>query len=57
MDLTRIPGIDTSTALKVIGEIGVDLQRFPTVKHFTSYMFTGYPKLPPRQLGRARCIT
>lgn len=25
----------TSTALKVIGEIGVDLARFPTVKHFT----------------------
>ena len=21
------------------------------------YVFTGYPKLPPRQLGRARCIT
>ena len=38
VDLTRIPGIDTSTALKVISEIGVDLQRFPTVKHFTSWM-------------------
>ena len=33
VDLTRIPGIDTSTAPKVISEIGVDLQRFPTVKH------------------------
>jgi transposase len=38
VDLTRIPGIDTSTALKVISEVGVDLQRFPTVKHFTSWM-------------------
>jgi hypothetical protein len=32
------PGIDTSTALKVISEIGVDLARFPTVKHFTSWL-------------------
>jgi len=35
---TVIPGIDTSTALKVISEIGVDLARFPTVKHFTSWL-------------------
>jgi transposase len=38
VDLTRIPAIDTSTALKVISEIGTDLQRFPTVKHFTSWL-------------------
>jgi len=38
VDLTRIPGIDTSTALKVISEIGVDLQRFASVKHFTSWL-------------------
>lgn len=38
VDLTRIPGIDTSTALKVISEIGVDLERFPSVKHFTSWL-------------------
>jgi transposase len=38
VDLTRIPGIDTSTALKVISEVGMDLSRFPTVKHFTSWM-------------------
>jgi hypothetical protein len=38
VDLTRIPGIDTSTALKVISEIGPDLQRFPTVKHITSWL-------------------
>ncbi|MBK8113104.1 MAG: IS110 family transposase [Candidatus Accumulibacter sp.] len=36
--MTRIPGIDTSTALKVISEVGTDLRRFPTVKHFTSWM-------------------
>ena len=38
VDLTRIPGIDTSTALKVISEIGVDLALFPSVKHFTSWL-------------------
>lgn len=38
VDLTGVPGIDTSTALKVISEMGVDLARFPTVKHFTSWL-------------------
>ena len=38
VDLTRIPGIDTSTALKVISEVGTDLRRFPTVKHFASWL-------------------
>ena len=38
VDLTRIDGIDTTTALKVIAEIGPDLSRFPTVKHFTSWL-------------------
>ena len=37
-DLTRIDGIDTTTALKVISETGPDLSRFPTVKHFTSWL-------------------
>ena len=38
VDLTRILGTDTSTVLKVISEIGVDLARFPSVKHFTSWL-------------------
>ena len=38
VDLTRLPGIDTSTAVTVISEVGVDLARFPTVKHFTSWL-------------------
>jgi transposase len=38
VDLTRIDGIDTTTALKVIAETGPDLSRFPTVKHFTSWL-------------------
>ena len=38
VDLTRIPGIDTSTALKVVSEVGTDLGRFANVKHFTSWL-------------------
>ena len=38
VDLTRIDGIDVSTALVILSEIGADLSRFPTVKHFTSWL-------------------
>lgn len=38
VDLTRIQGINTGTALKVIAEVGPDLSRFKTVKHFTSWL-------------------
>jgi transposase len=38
VDLTRIDGIDVTTALAVVSEIGVDMSRFATVKHFTSWL-------------------
>jgi transposase len=38
VDLTRIDGIDVSTALVVISEVGPDMSRFATVKHFTSWL-------------------
>ena len=38
VDLTRIDGIDTATALKVIAEIGPDLSRFKSAKHFASWL-------------------
>jgi transposase len=38
VDLTRIDGIDVSTALVIVSEIGPDLSHFPTVKHFTSWL-------------------
>jgi len=38
VDLTRIPGIDSSSILKIFSEVGNDLTRFPTVKHFTSWL-------------------
>mgnify|MGYP000228647491 CR=1 FL=1 len=38
VDLTRIDGIDVTTALAVISETGSDMSRFPSVKHFTSWL-------------------
>jgi transposase len=38
VDLTAIEGIDEPTALTVLSEVGVDMGRWPTVKHFTSWL-------------------
>jgi transposase len=38
VDLLRIDGIAAPTALVVISEIGTDMTRWPTVKHFTSWL-------------------
>jgi transposase len=38
VDLTRIAGINVTTALTVLAEVGADMSRFPTVKHFTSWL-------------------
>lgn len=38
VDLTRIDGIDVTTALAVISETGTDMSRFETVAHFTSWL-------------------
>lgn len=38
VDLTRIDGIDVTTALAVISETGADMSRFATVGHFTSWL-------------------
>jgi transposase len=59
VDLTRIDGIDTTTALKVLSETGPDLSRFPTAKHFTSWLnlcpttrITGGKRLKGRERKR-----
>jgi hypothetical protein len=36
VDLTQIDGIGAYAALKLIGEIGTDMRRWPTAQHFTS---------------------
>ena len=38
VDLTRIDGIDGYTALKVVSEIGADMTKWPSAKHFASWL-------------------
>ena len=38
VDVTRIDGIDETTALNVVSEVGTDLSRFPSDKHFASWL-------------------
>ena len=38
VDLTRIDGVDAHTALKVVSEIGADMTKWPSAKHFASWL-------------------
>jgi transposase len=38
VDLTQIDGLDALTVQKVLSEIGTDMSKWPTVKHFTSWL-------------------
>jgi hypothetical protein len=38
VDLTQIDGIAPYTALRLLSEIGTDMSRWPTEKHFTSWL-------------------
>jgi transposase len=38
VDLTVIEGIERTTALIILGEIGRDMSRWPTAKHFVSWL-------------------
>jgi len=38
VDLTRVPGVAAATALTILSEIGPDLSRFASVKHFCSWL-------------------
>jgi transposase len=37
-DLTQVHGLGPSLALKLVGECGTDMSRWPTVKNFTSWL-------------------
>lgn len=37
-DLTEIFGITSTNALEIISEVGVNMHKWPTVKHFTSWL-------------------
>ena len=36
--LTEVEGIDVGTALVILAELGIDVSRFPTEKHFASWL-------------------
>jgi hypothetical protein len=38
VDLTEVDGLEATTVLNVISEIGLDMSRWPTEKHFTSWL-------------------
>ena len=38
IDLTRIDGVDAYTALKVVSEIGTDMTKWTSAKHFASWL-------------------
>jgi transposase len=38
IDLSQIHGFSAYTALKLVGECGMDMSRWPTAKHFTSWL-------------------
>ena len=38
VDLTEIDGVNVLTAQVVLSEIGTDMSKWPTVKHFTSWL-------------------
>jgi transposase len=50
-DVTVIEGIDENTALSVLGEIGIDMSKWPTEKHFVSWL-----GLCPQHRGSAERI-
>lgn len=38
VDLLKVPGIQTNTAVKLISEVGIDMKRWKTANHFTSWL-------------------
>jgi transposase len=38
VDVTRIKGLDSYSVLKLIGETGLDMSRWPTASHFASWL-------------------
>jgi transposase len=54
VDLTLIEGIDVGTALVILGEVGVDVSRFPTEKHFASWLGLCPPQNESNKTNRRR---
>ena len=54
VDLSQIDGIGPYTALQLIAEIGTDMHRWPTDKHFTSWLTLAPKKKSPAAVCSAR---
>lgn len=54
VDLTRIEGIDVRTALVILAEVGADVSRFPTEKHFASWLRLCPPQDRSNRTDRSR---
>jgi transposase len=54
VDLTLIEGIEVGTALVILSEIGGDVSRFPTEKHFASWLRLAPPQNESNQTRRTR---
>ena len=54
VDLTLIEGIDVGTVLVILAEIGVDVSRFPTEKHFASWLRLCPPQNQSNNTNRSR---
>lgn len=53
VDLTQIDGIAPYTALKLVSELGTDMTRWPTEKHFTSWLTLA----PKNQISGGRLLS
>ena len=51
VDVTVLEGIDATTALVLVSELGFDFSKFPTERHFTSWL-----RLSPNHRGSANKI-
>ena len=38
MNLTNVPGLDVNGIMKILAEIGLDMSKWPSAKHFASWL-------------------
>lgn len=50
-DLTTVTGLQANTILQIISEVGIDMSKFPSAKHFASYLgFVPHNKITGGQI-------
>jgi len=55
VDVTQVPGMGTYTVLKLISEVGLDMSRWPTEKHFVSWLtLAPHPRISGGKLLSSR---